>query len=72
MSATSNHKSPLHGLTELGRDAIDCRLKVADDRLRGDGALFRVRDWVGGHDQTKGQGGEEERGGASEQHCCWN
>ncbi len=60
----------LYGLTELGSDAVDRRLKIGDDGISRDGAFLSIRDGVGGHHQTKGQGGEEERGGASEQHCC--
>ena len=59
-------------LTKLGHDAVDRRLKVGDDGIGGDRTLLNFSDWVGRRQQTKGEGGEEERGDASEQHCCRN
>jgi len=55
---------------ELGSDAVDCRLEVGDDGISRDRALLSIPDGVGGDHQTEGQGGKEERGGASEQHYC--
>ena len=50
----------LRRLTELRRDAVDRRLKVVDNRLSSDRALFGVGDWVGRRQKAEGQDGKEE------------